>query len=91
MADISSVFGVSRVALPLSALTPLASNQPCKEVLVQADVTNTGNIYITASLSSGGMYLPPGMGITFKVNNVNLISGLVSSGSTQYAVVLWRD
>jgi len=89
MTDISTTFGVLRYTLPNGDTTSVTQNIVTKEVLVQADPANTGNVYVSAG-SIGGIYLVPGAGIAFKVNNTNVVRATNTTGASQALNILWR-
>ena len=61
----------------------LVTNQPCKNVTVQADPFNVGNIRLGTSAITTSAYmfiLSPGSSITFTIKNVNLLYALGAIG-----------
>lgn len=85
--DLSNSFG--NVQLNTTTTAAQMSSNVTKEVVVQADPTNTANIMIGNSAANCTFALLPGSAISLPVTNTNLVFHRAASG-TQKVNFLWR-
>lgn len=70
--------------LPLTTLTQLSSNQPCKSVLIQSRPTNNVSAILLGTASGQSIRMQAGDVIVLPVSNVNLIYALNALSGTQF-------
>ena len=79
---IPSAGGQGSVSLTSSSASALSSSAiSCREVLVQADVGNAGNVYVGFSgvSSADGIVLTAGSGITLKIDDVSKVYAIADN------------
>lgn len=87
-ADVSTGFGTIQYSTT-TTVTRVAAANVAKEVVVQADPTNTNNVLIGDSTTTCTFALLPGSAISLPINNTNLVYYRSAAGS-QKLNILWR-